>query len=51
MGHLWKIKCEYSRVNALNLASASVPFTLKIVQVPNFALTHKKRITVHGNLV
>jgi hypothetical protein len=29
------------------LASTSVPFTLTTVQVPNLALTHKKRITVH----
>jgi hypothetical protein len=29
------------------LASTSVPFTLTTVQVPNLALTHKKRITVY----
>jgi hypothetical protein len=30
------------------LASTSVPFTLTTVHVPNWALTHKKRITVCG---
>ncbi len=29
-----------------SFASASVPFTLTTVQVPNLALTHKKWITV-----
>ncbi len=28
------------------LSSTSVPFTLTAVQLPNFALTHTKRITV-----
>ncbi len=46
MGHLLKIKCVDSRVNVHILASTSVPFTLTTVQVPNLALTHKKRITV-----
>jgi hypothetical protein len=46
MGHLLKIKCVDSRVNTHILASTSVPFTLTTVQVPNVALTHKKRITV-----
>jgi hypothetical protein len=46
MGHKLKIKSVHSRVNVYNLASKSVPFTLTTVQVPNLALTHKKRITV-----
>jgi hypothetical protein len=46
MGHKLKIKCVDSRVNVYNLASTGVPFTLRTVQVPNLALTHKKRITV-----
>ncbi len=29
------------------LAATNVPFTLSTVQVPNLALTHKKRITVY----
>jgi hypothetical protein len=48
MGHLLKIKCVDSRVNVRTLASTSVPFTLSTVQVPNLALTHKKRITVRN---
>ncbi len=47
MGHKFKIKCVDSRVNMHNLASTSLPFTLTTVQVPNLALTHKKRITVY----
>ncbi len=47
MGHLLKIKCVDSRVNVHILASTSEPFTLTTVQVPNLALTHKKRITVY----
>ncbi len=47
MGHLLKIKSVDSRVNVNILASTSVPFTLSTVQVPNLALTHKKRITVY----
>jgi hypothetical protein len=47
MGHELKIKCVDSRVNVHNLASTGVPFTLTTVQVPNLALTHKKRITVY----
>ncbi len=50
MGHSLKIKCVDSRVNVHILASASVPFTLTTVQVPNLALTHTKRITVYLNL-
>jgi hypothetical protein len=46
MGHLLKIKCVDSRVNVHTLATTSVPFTLTMVQVPNLALTHTKRITV-----
>ncbi len=48
MGHKLKTKCVDSRVNAHDLASTGVPFTLTMVQVPNLALTHmcKKRITV-----
>ncbi len=46
MGHLLKIKCVDSRVNVHILDSTSVPFTLTMVQVPNIALTHTKRITV-----
>ena len=32
------------------LASKNAPFTLTTVQVPNLALTHKKRITVHARI-
>jgi hypothetical protein len=32
------------------LSSTSVPFTLTMVQVPNLALTHMKRITVCAEL-
>jgi hypothetical protein len=46
MGHKLKTKCVDSRVNAHDLASTGVPFTLTTMQVPNLALTHKKRITV-----
>ncbi len=49
MGHLLKIKCVDSRVNVHILASTSVPLTLTTAQVPNLALTHKKRITVHND--
>jgi hypothetical protein len=48
MRHLLKRKCVDSRVNVLILASTSVPFTLTMVQVPDLALSHKKRITVQG---
>ncbi len=47
MGLLLKIKCVDSRLNVHILASTGVPFTLTTVQVPNLALTHKKRITVY----
>ncbi len=47
MGLLLKIKCVDSRLNVPILVSTSVPFTLTTVQVPNLALTHKKRITVY----
>ncbi len=47
MGHFLKIKCVDSRVNVHILASTIVPFTLTTVQVPNFALTQTKRITVY----
>ncbi len=46
MGLLLKIKCVDSRLNVHILASESVPFILKTVQVPNLALTHTKQITV-----
>ena len=46
MGHKLKKKCVDSRVNAHDLASTGVPFTLTTVQVPNLAITHTKRITV-----
>jgi hypothetical protein len=46
MGHLLEIKCADSRVNVHILASTIVTFTLTAMQVPNLALTHKKRITV-----
>jgi hypothetical protein len=46
MGQLLKIQCVDSRVNVYILASTSVPFSLKTVQVPNFALTNTKQITV-----
>jgi hypothetical protein len=49
MGLLMNIKCVDSRVNVHILASTSVPFTLTTVQVPNLALTNKKRITVHAS--
>ncbi len=45
MGH--KIKCVDSRVNVNIVASTSVPFTLTTVQVPNFALTPTRRITLY----
>ncbi len=48
MGHLLKIKCVDSRVNVHIVDATSVPFTLSTVQVPNLALTHTKRITVHA---
>jgi hypothetical protein len=48
MVHKLKIKCVDSRVNVHNLSSTDVPFTLTTVQVPNLALTHKKRITVYS---
>jgi hypothetical protein len=47
MGHMLKIKCVDSKVNVKILGSTSVPFTLTTVQVPNLALTHTRRITVH----
>jgi hypothetical protein len=48
MGHLLKLKCSHSPLNFLRiLSSTSVPFTLTTVQLQNFALTHKKWITVH----
>jgi hypothetical protein len=46
MGHSLKIKCVDSRVNVHILTSTNVPFTFTTVQVPNLALTHRKRITV-----
>ncbi len=46
MRHLLKIKCVDSMVNVPNLTSTSVPFIFTTVQVPNLALTHKKRIKV-----
>jgi hypothetical protein len=46
MGDKLKIKSVDSKVNVHILASTGVPFTLTTVQVPNLALTHKKRITV-----
>jgi hypothetical protein len=45
---LLKLKCAHSPLNPRILSSTSVPFTLTTVQVPNLALTHKKRITVWG---
>jgi hypothetical protein len=39
MGNLLKIKCVGSSVNGQILASTSVPFTLKTLQVPNLELT------------
>jgi hypothetical protein len=51
MGHLLEIKCADSRVNVHILASTSVPFKLTTVQVPNLALTHKKRITVYQRVL
>ncbi len=41
-----KIKYADSRVTVNIFASTSVPFILTTVQVPNLALTYKKRITV-----
>jgi hypothetical protein len=46
MGQLMKIKCVDSRVNVTILASTSVQFTPRMVQVPNLILSHTKRITV-----
>ena len=43
-----KIKCVDSRVNVHIIAATSVPLTLSTEQVPNLALTHTKRITVHA---
>ncbi len=47
MGHLLKIKSVDSRMKMHILAAKNVPFKLSTVQVPNLALTHKKRITVY----
>jgi hypothetical protein len=47
MGHLLKLNYAHSPFNPRILFSTSVPFTLTTVQVPNLALTHKKRITVY----
>jgi hypothetical protein len=49
MGHFLKIKCVDSRVIVHILASTSVPFKLRTVQMPNLALTHTKNITVWLN--
>jgi hypothetical protein len=49
MGHLLKIKCVDSRVNAHILASTKSP--IYTVQVPNLALIHTKRITVCMHLI
>jgi hypothetical protein len=51
MGHKMKKKCVDSRVNAHDLASTGVPFTLTTVQVQNLALTHYKRISVQDNSI
>ncbi len=51
MGHLLKLKYGHSPLNPRILSSASVPFTLTTVQVPNLpnlALTHTKRVTVYA---
>ncbi len=45
-----KIKCVDSRVNVHNLASTSVSYTPTTVQVPNFAPTYKKWITVYKKI-
>jgi hypothetical protein len=46
MGPLLQLKFTHSPLNQRILSSTSVPFTFTTVQVPNLALTHKKRITV-----
>ncbi len=51
MGNLSKINFLDSRMNAHILASTSVRFKLKTMQVPNLALTHTKRITVFASAV
>ncbi len=48
LGYLVKLKlkmCTFT-LNLRILSSISAPFTLTTVQVPNFAITHTKRITV-----
>jgi hypothetical protein len=45
--HLLKLNCAHSPLNIRILSSTCVPFTLTTVQVPNLALTPKKRITVY----
>jgi hypothetical protein len=40
-------KCAHSLLNPRILSSTNVSFTLTTVQMPNLALTHTKRITVH----
>jgi len=46
MGHLLKLNHAHSPLNLRIFSSTCVPFTLTTVQVPNLALTHKKRLTV-----
>jgi hypothetical protein len=46
MGHLLKLNHAHSPLNLRIFSSSCVPFTLTTVQVPNLALTHKKRLTV-----
>jgi hypothetical protein len=45
-----KLKCGHSPLNLRILSSTSDPFTLTTAQVPNLALTHRKRITVRVNI-
>ncbi len=51
MRHLLKLKCAHSPLNLRILSSTSVPFILTTVQVPNLALTYRKRITVYTEFV
>jgi subtilisin-like proprotein convertase family protein len=48
MRHVLKPKCAHSPSNLRILSSTSVPLTLTMVQVPNLALTYRKRITVQS---
>jgi hypothetical protein len=46
MGHLLKLNCAHSPMN-VRILSSTIPFSLTMVQLPNLALSHKKRIIVY----